>query len=96
MNTPIFPQVVYPIGNLPDGMFIAEVGARGFQYVRELSDLDYDLPELGFDDDEPDTIPPPSRWEAETTEDDGPPTMRPQEIERQPWYRRALAWCRAA
>jgi hypothetical protein len=99
MDAPIFPQYIYPIGDLPDGRFIAEVGARGFQYVRELPDLDFDLPELGFNDDESDTIPdgrdtipsPPS-WE----QDDGPLTQRPEEIERQPWYHRLVWWRRAA
>lgn len=125
MNTPpIFPQVIYPIGDLADGRFIAEVGARGFQYVRELPDLDgiefsllddYDelplldatdvlddtdeLPLLDFDEDEPDTIPDdrdtiPSRPPWEVT--DPPPTLRPEEIERQPWYRRLAWWRRAA
>lgn len=86
MNAPIFPQVIYPIGDLPDGRFIAEVSARGFSYMRDLPDLDfsldYDLPELDFDDDEADTL----------VNSSGPPTMRPQEIERQPWYRRVTAW----
>lgn len=101
MSTPIFPQVIYPIGDLPDGTFIAEVGARGFQYSRDLPGFDdFDLPELDFDDDEPDTIPDgrdtiPSlpAWEDIIEE---PLTLRLQETERQPWYRRAIAWCRAA
>jgi hypothetical protein len=106
-TTPIFPQVIYPIGELADGRFIAEVGARGFRYMRELPDLDFSLPELDFDDDEPDTIPdgrvsiPDERdtipslpsWEENV---EGPPTLRPEEIKRQPWYRRAISWCRAA
>ena len=106
---PIFPQVIYPIGSLPDGRFIAEIDARGFRYTRELPDLDvedFELPELNFNEDEPDTIPdvldvpddrdtipsPPS-WEDD---DEGPPTMRPEEIERQPWYRRLVWWRKAA
>lgn len=92
MNTaPIFPQVIYPIGDLPDGRFIAEVGARGFSYTRDLPDLDfgldYDLPELDFDDDEPDTL----------VNDNGPTTLRPQEIVKRPWYRMLVGlWDRAA
>jgi hypothetical protein len=89
MNTPIFPKYIYPIGDLPGGRFVAEVGARGFQYTRELPDLDFDLPELDFDDDEPDTLV-----------DDDPPTLRDEEVqeiqEQQPWYQRALAWWRRA
>jgi len=102
MNAPIFPQVIYPIGDLPDGRFIAEVGAQRFQYSRDLPGFDdLDLPELDFDDDEPDTIPDgrdtiPSPPPAKVSEVEGPPTLRPHEIERQPWYRRAVAWCRAA
>ena len=96
MNAPIFPQVIYPIGDLPDGRYSVEVRARGFQYSRDLPELDFDLPELDFDDDEPDTIPDgrdtipsPSAWEDDEA-------LRPREIEQEPWYRRAIAWCRAA
>jgi hypothetical protein len=90
MNTPIFPKYIYPIGDLPEGRFSVEVSARGFQYLFDLPDLDgFELPELDFDDDEPDTLV-----------DEGPPTWRPEEIRertrRQPWYRRAIAWCQAA
>jgi hypothetical protein len=42
MYTPIFPRVIYPIGDLPEGMFYAVVSARGFDYLRDLPDLDYD------------------------------------------------------
>ena len=48
MCTPIFPRVIYPIGELPEGMFYAVVSARGFDYLWDLPDLDYD--------DEPDTL----------------------------------------
>lgn len=108
MSPPIFPQHIYPIGELPDGTFIAEVGARGFQYSRDLPGFDdLDLPELNFNDDEPDTIPNPPLWAPDVDDtipapppvpedDEGPLTLRPKEIEKQPWYRRITWWRNAA
>jgi len=40
MSAPIFPKVIYPIGNLPDGEYYAIVEESNFSYCRNLPGLD--------------------------------------------------------
>ena len=56
MSTPIFPRVIYPIGELSDGSYYAVVGTRGFDYLRDLPELDYDEDEITLVDNGPPTL----------------------------------------
>jgi len=79
MCTPIFPRIVYSLGDLPEGMFYAVVSARGFDYLR-------DLPDLAFDEDESITLvddgPP-------TLRDEDVQSLTETERPVVPWWHRA-------
>jgi hypothetical protein len=40
MTAPIFPKIIYPIGNLPDGKYYVIVEKSNFSYCRDLPNLD--------------------------------------------------------
>jgi len=54
MTFPIWPQVIYPIGDLPDGKYYVVVSERDFSYCRDLPDLFEEDWEEDWDDTEPD------------------------------------------
>ena len=59
MTTPIWPQVIYPIGQISDGGYYAIVGKQ-FNYCRDLPDLS----EAEWDDTDPDIH---VEWDVEDT-----------------------------
>jgi hypothetical protein len=72
MTTPIWPRIIYAIGDLPDGRYYAVVTDDRFEYCRDLPDLFEDLWEE--EDTDPDIH---VEWDIEDTN----PCMSIDELE---------------
>lgn len=51
MSAPIWPQIIYSIGKLPDAEYYAVIGETGFSYCKNLPEFeDFEFPLLDEED----------------------------------------------